>query len=294
MLEKEIKSVKLISFTKMSASIYAILGFIAALLAFLSLIIVQAAGILPPQFGQFNLATGLGIPLIIILPIGAFLVTVTVSFISAMLYNGLVPRLGGIKLELEGIDVIKIPVVSFALILSAIGAIWAFIVGLLMAAFITPIFSFLLASPLTANITANITSTTGMTIPNSAAFGAAGIILALLLVIGLPILVFVLGFIWNALFALFYNYLVARVVKIKLEFAKINENLHELKHIPVLPTALAVALVFTLLGIISGIFSGNFAQFITNFVQYFIETAIIALSYNYLAPKIGSIKLNLE
>jgi hypothetical protein len=29
-------------------------------------------------------------------------------------------------------------------------------------------------------------------------------------------------------------------------------------------------------------------------VFYFIETALIALSYNYLAPKIGSIKLNLE
>lgn len=294
MLEKEIKSVKLISFTKMSASIYAILGFIAAILALLTLIIVQAAGIMPPQLGQFNLAFGLGIPLIIILPIGAFLVTVTVSFISAMLYNGLVPRLGGIKLELEGIDVIKIPVVSFALILSAIGAIWAFIFGLLMAALITPIFSFLLASPLTSNITASITNTTGMTIPNIAAFGAAGIMLMLLLVIGLPILVFVLGFIWNALFALFYNYLVNRVVKIKLEFAKITENLHELKHISVLPTALAVALVFTLLGIISGIFTGNLAQFITNFFQYFIETAIIALSYNYLAPKIGKIKLNME
>jgi hypothetical protein len=29
-------------------------------------------------------------------------------------------------------------------------------------------------------------------------------------------------------------------------------------------------------------------------VQYFIGTALIALLYNYLAPKIGSIKLNLE
>ncbi|MGZ7117414.1 MAG: hypothetical protein ACXVHS_08205, partial [Methanobacterium sp.] len=169
-----------------------------------------------------------------------------------------------------------------------------FIFGLLAAAFVTPIFSFLLTSPLTSNITANITNTTGTAIPSSAIFGSAGIILVLLLVIGLPILVFVFGFIWNALFALFYNYLISRVVKIKLEFAKITENLHELKHIPVLPTALAVALVFTLLGIISGIFSGNFAQFITNFIQYFIQTAIIALSYNYLAPKIGSIKLNLE
>ena len=58
-----------------------------------------------------------------------------------MLYNALVPRLGGVKLELEGNDVEKIPVVSFALILSAIGAIWAFIFGLVVAAVISPVFS---------------------------------------------------------------------------------------------------------------------------------------------------------
>ncbi len=116
----------------------------------------------------------------------------------------------------------------------------------------------------------------------------------LVLIIGLPIMVFVFGFIWNALFALFYNYIVTRVAKIQLEFGKITETFYELKQIPVLPTALAVALVYTLLGLISGILSGNYGEFISNFIMYFIETALIALLYNYLAPKIGSIKLNLE
>lgn len=293
---KEIKSVKLASFTKMTASIYGVLGFIAALVMLIALIIMQAVGVFPqlaPQLGQFNFVTGLGIPLLVLLPIGAFFITIAVSLFSVMLYNALVPRLGGIKLELDGEDVVKIPVISFSLILSAIGAIWAFIVGLLMAALIAPLFSVISTPSIAANITANLTNTTGTTIPNGT-FGTAGVILALLLVIGLPILVFVFGFIWNALFALFYNYLVTRVVKIKLEFANITGSLHELKHIPVIPTALAVALVFTLLGIISGILNGNYAEFITNFVFYFIETALIALLYNYLAPKIGSIKLNLE
>jgi len=289
---REIKSVKLASFTRMSASIYAILGFVAAIVSLIILIIVQAAGLVP-QLGQFNIVTGLGIPLIIILPIGAFLTTLAASFLSAMLYNALVPKLGGIKLELDGKDVVKIPVISFTLILSAIGAIWALIAGLLLAAFIAPLLSVISTSPIAANITANITNTTGTTIPDGA-FGAAGVILALLLVIGLPIMAFVFGFIWNALFALFYNYIVTRVAKIKLEFANITGSLHELKHIPVVPTALAVALVFLLLGIISGILNGNYGEFITNFVFYFIETAIIALSYNFLAPKIGSIKINME
>ena len=290
---KEIKSVKLTPFTKMSASIYGILGLIAAVVVLIALAIVQATGVIT-QLGQFNVVTGLGIPLIILFPIGAFFTTIMVSFFSALLYNTLVPRLGGIKLEIEDSDVENIPVVSFALILATIGAIWAFIVGLVLAAVISPLFSLISTLPEAANITANFTNVTGAALPSGVDFGAVGVIVTVLLIIGLPILVFVFGFIWNALFAIFYNYLVTRVAKIKLEFASISGNQHELKHVPVLQTALAVALVYAILGLIFGILSRNYAEFITNFVQYFIETALIALLYNYLAPKIGSIKLNLE
>ncbi|BDZ69887.1 hypothetical protein [Methanobacterium petrolearium] len=293
---KEIKSLKLTPFTRMSASIYGILGLIAAIVMLIALIIVQAAGLLP-QLGQFNLITGLGIPLIVLLPIGAFFSTIMVSFFSVMLYNVLVPKLGGVKLELEGNEVEKIPIVSFSLILSAIGAIWAFIVGLVLAAVFSPLFSFISTistMPAAANITANITNVSGAAMPTGAEVGVAGTFVFLVLIIGLPIMVFVFGFIWNALFALFYNYIVTRVAKIQLEFNQITGSLHELKHIPVLPTALAVAIVCALLGIISGIISGNYGEFISNFITYFIETALIALLYNYLAPKIGSIKLNLE
>lgn len=289
---KEIKSVALTPFTRMSAAIYGVLGFIAAFVLLIALTIVQAAGVIP-QLGQFNVVTGLGIPLIILIPIGAFFTTLAVSFFSVMLYNALVPRLGGVKLELEGNEVVKIPVVSYALILSAIGAIWAFIAGLALAAVISPIFSLISTLPAAANITANITAATGGAMPTGAGFGAIGVIMSLALIIGLPIMVFVFGFIWSALFAIFYNYIVTRVAKIKLEFAAISGNLHELKHIPVLPTALAVALVYAILGLL-GILSGNYGEFISNFVMYFIETALIALLYNYLAPRIGSIKLNLE
>lgn len=292
---KEIKSVKLAPFTKMSATIYAVLGFIAAVVMLIALTIVQAAGVIP-ELGQFNLVTGLGIPLIVLLPIGAFFSTIVMSFFSVMLYNILVPRLGGVKLEMEGNEVENIPVIPFSLILSAIGSVWAFIAGLVLAALISPLFSLMGAIstlPEAANITTELAAS-GATIPTGAGIGAAEAIVSLILIIGLPILAFVFGFIWNALFAVFYNYLVSRVAKIQLEFNQITGSLHELKTIPVLPTALAVALVFTLLGLISGLLSGNYGEFISNFILYFIETALIALLYNYLAPKIGSIKLNLE
>ena len=80
-----------------------------------------------------------------------------------MLYNALVPRLGGIKLELDGKDIVKIPVISYSLILSAIGAIWAFIVGLVLAAVISPVFSLLSnisTLPEASQIAANFTNAT--------------------------------------------------------------------------------------------------------------------------------------
>lgn len=292
---KEIKSVKLTPFTKMSASIYGVLGLIAAILMLITLSIIQVAGIMP-QLGHFNVVTGIGIPIIILFPIGAFFSTIVISFFSVMLYNALVPRLGGIKLELEGKNVVKIPVISYALILSAIGALWAFIVGLVLAAVISPVFSLLSTMstlPEASQIAANFTNATGAAMPTGVAFGTAGIVVSLMLIIGLPIMVFVFGFIWNALFALFYNHIATRASKIQLEFSQITGNLHEIKNIPVIPTALAVAITYALLGLL-GILSGNYTDFITNFVQYFIGTALIALLYNYLAPKIGSIKLNLE
>lgn len=293
---KEIKSLKLTPFTKMSASIYGILGLISAIVMLIVLIIVQTTGIIP-QLGQFNLIIGLGVPLIILIPIASFFCTIVASFFSAMLYNILVPRLGGLKLELEGNDVENIQVISFSLILSVISAIWAFIAGLVLAAVLSPLLSFIgaiVTTPEAANLTNNITQVTGTTMSTGAQLETAGVILSLVLIIGLPIMVFVFGFIWNALLAIFYNYIVSRVAKIQLEFGQVTGSLYELKHIPVLPTALAVALIFTLLGLISGVLSGNYGEFISNFIVYFIETALIAILYNFLAPKIGTIKLNLE
>ena len=290
---KEIKSLKLTPFTKMSASICGILGLIAAIIMLFIIIIVEVTGIVP-HLGQFNIITGFGVPIIVLFPIGAFFITIATSFFSAILYNLLAPKVGGVKLELENNEVVKIPVISFALILSAIESIWAFIIGLVLAALISPLFSLINSIPLSSNITSSFTNVTGATMPTGAEIGVAGLILSVVLIIGLPILAFVAGFIRNALFAIFYNYIATRVSKIKLEFNQITGNLQEIKHIPVLPTALAVAIVYALLGIISGIMSKDYTNFISNFVSYFIEIALAAILYNYLAPKIGSIKLNLE
>ena len=305
---KEIKSVKLAPFTLMSSSIHAILAFIAAIL--MLIIFGAIASVIPQAKGLGAFITWAGIGLIIIYPIGAFFINLAASFFSALLYNGLVPRLGGVKLGLDGNEVTEIPVVSFALILASIEAIWAFIIGLFSAAAIVPIFAGLSKSiPVISQTIANATNTTNATIPTGAALSAGGAIIAIFLIIGLPILTFIFGFIINALAAIFYNYIATRVAKIQLNFTAVTGNLHELKSIPAMPAALAIAVVFAIFVFLRGLVylatlaaHGNavggvlslIGMTIGSFVVYFIITALVAIFYNYLAPRIGTVKLELE
>ena len=305
---KEIKSVELAPFTLMSSSIHAILAFIAAIITLIAFGIIAA---LVPQASVFgSVITSAGAALIIIYPIAAFFIYLAISFFTILLYNGLAPRLGGIKLGLEGNEVTNIPVVSFSLILAVIETIWAFIIGVFLAAAITPVFTALSSSiPVVSQAIANATNATNMTIPTGQAVAAGGVFLAIILVIGLPIMAFIFGFIGNALAAIFYNYIATKVSKIQLNFDAVTGTLKNLTSIPVVPTSLAVAIVFTIFGLLRGLAdlaslsaNGNVAggvgalvaSIVGYFIMYFIGTALITIFYNALAPRIGAVKLELE
>jgi hypothetical protein len=305
---KEIKSVELAPFTLMSSSIHAILAFIAAIITLIAFGIIAA---LVPQASIFgSIITSAGAALIIIYPIAAFFTYLAISFFTILLYNALAPRVGGIKLGLEGNEVANVPVVSFSLILAVIEAIWAFIIGVFLAAAITPVFTALSSSiPVVSQAIANATNATNMTIPTGQAVAAGGVFLAIILIIGLPIMAFIFGFIGNALAAIFYNYIATKVSKIQLNFDAVTGTLKNLTSIPVVPTSLAVAIVFTIFGLIRGLSdlaslsaNGNvsggvgalIASIVGYFVMYFIGTALITIFYNALAPRIGAVKLELE
>jgi len=308
---KEIKTVELAPFTLMSSSIHAILAFIAAIIMFIALGTIAA---FIPQFQALGtFITYAGAALIIIYPISAFFISLAGSFFTALLYNGLVPRLGGIKLGLEGNELTHLPVVSFALILAGIQAIWAFIIGIFLTAAVAPVFSGLstaipVISQAIANAT-NMTNATNATLPTGQALAAGEVFIAIFLIIGLPIIVFVFGFIGYALSAIFYNYVAVRVAKVQLNFTATAGKFFDLTSIPVVPAALSIAIVFTIWGIIRGLSdlatlsaNGNAAggvgaligTIIGSFVGYFILTALAAIFYNTLAPRIGAVKLELE
>ncbi len=305
---KEIKSVKLAPFTLMSSSIHAILAFIAAIIMFIALGTVAA---FIPQFqGLGAFITYAGAALIIIYPISAFFIGLAVNFFSVLLYNGLVPRLGGVKLGLEGNEVTHLPVVPFALILAGIEAIWAFIIGVFLTAAILPVIAGLSTSiPIISQAIANATNATNATIPTGQVLATGGIFVSIFLIIGLPILTFIFGFIGNALSAIFYNYIAVKIAKVQLNFTAAAGTLFDLTSVPVVPAALSIAIVFTIWGFLRGLgdlatlsANGNIAGGVGSligttigyFILYFILTALGAIFYNYLAPRIGAIKLELE
>ena len=308
---KEVESVDLISFTLIASSTAAILAFIyAVIILFISGILV----VFMPQVAGFrDVISGLGVASLIILPIGAYFLFMALSLSTALLYNGLSHRISGFKVGLEGNEIVQIPIKIFALLIASIEGIWAFILGLFLAAAIVPF----------TNIINNLIQYSLSTVPDATnivgvlplSIGADGLSLAVLLILGFPVIVFLFGFISSVLFAMFYNQIASKIIKMELEFEKISGTLNELKSLPVVATAAPVSgAVFGAFGVIMGFISllslaltGN--PSVTNltndiliivlnglfyFIGYFLIFALIAVIYNFLAPRIGGIKLNLE
>ena len=308
---KEVKSVDLISFTLIASSTAAILAFIyAVIILFISGIIVV---FIPQVAGFKDVISGLGVASLIILPIGAYFLVMAVSFFTALMYNGLSQRISGFKVGLDGNEIIQIPKKIFALIISSIEGIWAFILGLFLAAAVLP-FTDIINSLIQYFIN-TIPDATNIVGALPLGIGADGLSLAALLLIGFPVIVFLFGFVSSILFAVFYNQIASKIIKMELEFEKITGTLHELKSLPVVATAAPVSgAVFGAFGVIMGFITllslaltGN--PSVTNltndiliivmnglfyFIGYFLIFALIAVIYNFMAPRIGGIKLNLE
>ena len=139
----------------------------------------------------------------------------------ALLYNVLAPKLGGIKLGMEGEEVKSIPVVSYALIMAMYKCntnIYTRTVHW------TGRCSCILT--LTSAVIPQLTNATGAVM--GAMFGGMW---ALFWIIVMPIMAFIFTFIGMALFALFYNIIIPKVGGIKLIFAEAG-SAFELTNIP--------------------------------------------------------------
>ncbi|MDO5836906.1 MAG: hypothetical protein Q4P17_10380 [Methanobacterium sp.] len=296
---KEIKSVAIVPYTLMSSSISAVLGLIYALI--LVLILGVVAVILPSEASIItSILMTLSIALIIILPVGGFLISILSSFLTAFIYNLLVPRIGGIKvgiLDME--EIISIPVIPASLMLSVLYTIITFLIMLIVA----PIMVLALQGAALATIS------TSTAVAGVGGLGALGVLGIIIMIIGVPIVMLISTFISTAIMTLLYNFLTPRMGGIKLKFDSIGENSFEIKKIAPIPVALIGAVVLTIVNFIFSLPSlviyfassnpwGGIGYLLGNtlgtLVFTFIIYAIMALIYNYLRKVVGGVELELE
>ena len=291
---KDVKSIEIVPYTLMTSSISAVLALIYALLF---IIIISITSIYVPGLSASLIVT-LAIAMILMFPTAGFLISIIQSFLTALLYNLLVPWLGAIKLGFEDMNEIKnVPVVPLALMASALGGIIIFLIMLIVG-------------PIIAVSLQVAASSAGAAIPGLSSFPALGIVGILIMVIGVPIVMFISIFIATAIMAIIYNLLAPKIGGIKFNFGSAVENLFEIESIPVVPFAIITTVVITLFGLITQVISFIAAvamgqsittqlislvtSVLTDLVFGFIIYALTAFLYNYFRPKIGGIKLQIE
>ena len=294
---KDIKSVQVVPFTLMNSSISAVIGLIYGIV--FAVIFGFSLGSALPGITAGMIATII-IGSILAFPTMMFLVSVLQSFLVAFLYNQLVPRLGAIKLGFVDLKEIRtIPVVPFALMSASIGGLLTFLTMLIIG----PLFAFAIQSAALAGAGA-------ADIPGLASLGSFGLIWMFIMIVGIPIVAFIATFIAIAVAAILYNLLAPKVGGVELNFGSASGNLFEIESIPIVKFALITTLVLTIIELILGIVNlvisialgssavaaliGLVIRVVSVLVVGFILYAIIACVYNYLRPKIGGIKLEVE
>ncbi|NYB52926.1 MAG: hypothetical protein HVN35_10270 [Methanobacteriaceae archaeon] len=297
---KEIKSVTIVPFTLMSSAVSAVMGLIYAVI--LVLILGLVAVFLPSTASAITgiLLTS-AVAIILVLPVGSFLLSILSSFLLAFIYNLLVPKVGGIKLGMHDMkEVRSLPVIPLSLMVSILYTIFSFLLMLIVA----PLIMVVLQGAAIAAV-----STSSSVVPDSGGLGALGIIGIILMIIGIPVVVFIFTFIYSALLALFYNLLAPKIGGVRFKFNEVKDNLFEIKKIKPIPLALISAVVLTILNFLFslpqiimyfaiGNTLGGIGYFLGNTIGSFIATfiiyAIMALLYNFLRPAIGGVELELE
>lgn len=294
---KDIKSVKIVPFTLMNSSISAVIGLICGIV--FAAIFGVTLGSAVPGITAGMIATII-IGSVLAFPTVMFLASVLESFLVAFLYNQLVPRLGAIQLGFEDFKQIQnIPVVPFALMSASIGGLLTFLTMLIIG----PIFAFGIQSAALAGAGA-------ANVPGLTSIGSFGLIWMFMMIVGIPIVAFITIFIGVAVGVILYNLLAPKVGGVELNFSSATGNLFEIESIPVVKFALIMTLVLTLIQIILGVIDliisivtgssavgaliGFVVGVVSTLVVGFILYTIVAYLYNYLRPRIGGIKLEIE
>lgn len=286
---KDIKSIKIIPYANMISSISAVFSLICAIF-----LIVIYLGEFSSAWRNTSSIITLIIVALLLFPTVGFLLSIVASYLTILIYNVLVPKIGAIKLGFEDLKEIKnVPVMPFSLMISSIfGIIISIITLIVVSALGLSLCLFYAAVPSLSNFE-------GITVIK---------FLAPAIAVVLGILIF--NFISMAIMAIFYNFLAPKIGGIMFNFVNSIGKFYEIESIPVVSFALITSLVIALfsllievIGLIVSIVMGisiitALISMVTNvlfdLILGFVICAIAAALYNYLQPKIGGIKLEMD
>ena len=279
MAVKTLKSIDISSFTIISTGVATLISILVALIIFLTI------GILVPNSIE---SIAFIVPTIVF---GTIIVCIFTYFSISYLYNILAKKFGYIKLDIEGDYIKKISTKETALIAACITLIMILVVYFAFS-FIIPIFLSTLISILMY----------------ASQIAIATYIYQIMILISNPvyILIGILGtVIITSVFVLLatyiYNVLADSERGITVALSQ-EDKFTQLESLNPVNFSIAISAIYLILNIIIGIImiiSGTpifiaLTSVLGSFVYAFIVGLLIAACYNFLAPKIGKLKVELE
>ncbi len=276
---KELKSIDLSSFTIISTGIAVLFSIISAIL------VTIAIGIASPS------ALGVSLYLISTIIIGTLMFSTYNSFFQGFLYNTLSKKMNTIKIAFEDEKtIVKVSTTETAIITAMIITIQTILLYL-VSVFIVP----LLLSSVVQTLMLSGQSVLAYSIYQFLMLLSQPTTIAMI-IFGTFIISFIFILLGCYIYNIFANSGRGAIVNLSKE-----DNMTAIDSIEVLKLAIVFALIGGVLNIIitiimlisGGNITSAIGSVIGGFISAFIEGALIAIFYNFLAPKLGKLKLEL-
>ena len=276
---KELKSLDLASYTIISTAIAVLFSII------FSIVIVIAIGVSSPQ------AMGGVIFIIPTIIVGALMYTIYNAFCQGYLYNLLTQKLNSIKIAFkDDKEIIKVSTVETAIVISMIITIQVILVYLVSVFLFPLLLNSLIQTLMYSGQQLMACSVYQFMMLLSQPFTIAMIIFG----------TFIISFVFVLLGCYIYNILASSgrgaIVNLSNE-----DGMTAIDSIDVLKLAIVFTVVGGVLNLILALITlvsgGNIMTLVINvivgFVGAFVNGALMAIFYNFLAPKLGKLKLEL-
>lgn len=278
---KNIKQIDLSSFTSMGMCVNTLLSIIFAVILFIVISVMTGGN-----------ASSIALVLIPVIVFGTILQSIIHFFGRGFLYNIFVKRLNAINFSIEDNEVKEIKPLPIALVLALISLVSFIIVYTLIAVFVPAMISSLL----------QMLMMTGQMGIAMILYNVAMLMISPRIIISLLIASFVFPFLFVLIGAYCYNYLSPIIGGIIVELED-EKDMAIIKRFDPTKTAIIMSIVMTILSVIVSIImlivnqkAGMSAIYniIVTFVLNFVIIFLATYFYNYLAPKLGEVKLKLE